>query len=151
MKVPVWGWVAGGVFGLMVISAALSPHPTAPAPSAPSVRPEPAAHVKARRALTSSMLALTVTQGDATSLEKIARNECGPRDFCKVFAWQNRDAMAHGFPMTDREAAAMVFIYTVNRNNGFEQSLWNCAVYPAVAKANCMASPDPSDDSPVSN
>ncbi len=77
----------------------------------------------------------------ADAIEPATKEKCGSNAMCDVFAWAGRSSAARALPMTDAEAAALKFHYKLNRNTGFEQSLWNCATYPQPDHANCL---DPS-------
>lgn len=69
-----------------------------------------------------------------------AKDQCGAAAICGVYAWSDKAAAARALPMTDPEAASMVFSYGLNRNSGFEQSLWNCEAFPQPEPDRCLAS-----------
>ena len=71
----------------------------------------------------------------------LAREACGSRSFCKVGIWTDPERLPRGFPMTDREVGAQIFMYSLNRETGFEQTLWNCQVVPQSDPANCGLGP----------
>jgi hypothetical protein len=87
--------------------------------------------------------AMIVTNGtDPASLPELAKAKCGQVDQCSVYAWRDAASAATALPMTDRDVAAEVFSYSINRNSGFEQALWNCRVYPPPSKAECLSGPE---------
>lgn len=76
----------------------------------------------------------------ADKLVDLAKDKCGTNEICSVFAWKSRNDVARTMPMTDREYRAMQFQYSVNRNTGFEERLWNCKTYPAKKGDDCLSS-----------
>lgn len=77
-------------------------------------------------------------KADPETLPDIAREQCGKRDFCKVIGWTDPKFTARGFPMTQREVQAQAFQYSLNRNTGFEQMLWDCNQYTRSDKSQCI-------------
>ncbi len=75
----------------------------------------------------------------ASDLSDIVREECGTRSFCKIMGWTDPAYEPRGFPMTDREVSAMTFSYSLNRDTGYEQVLWNCDIYKDVDSSGCLA------------
>lgn len=66
-----------------------------------------------------------------------ARELCGERGFCKVGVWTDASLLPRGFPMTDREVAGEMFQYGLNRDTGYEATIWNCQVNPQDDPSNC--------------
>jgi len=75
---------------------------------------------------------------DPASFTGWAKKRCGAAPICGVQAWGDRASAARAMPMTDTEVASRAFSYRVNRNTGFEQSLWNCEQFPRPDRANCL-------------
>lgn len=69
-----------------------------------------------------------------------AKDRCGTASHCTVLGWADPAKAARGLPMTDAEAAAQVFSYSLNRTTGYEQTLWRCTVYPRPNRDECLAS-----------
>lgn len=68
-----------------------------------------------------------------------ARDQCGSADFCGVYGWANPTDAAQSLPMTDREVAAQIFAYSVNRTTGFEQALFDCTRVEPENRDECGA------------
>lgn len=75
---------------------------------------------------------------DPETLPDIARQQCGSQKICKVIGWTDPNFAARAFPMTDREVEAQAFQYTLNRNTGFEQMLWDCKKYVRSDENECI-------------
>jgi hypothetical protein len=87
-----------------------------------------------------SVYAMIVPKGaDPATLPALAKGQCGTAPQCNVYGWPE-GAAAAALPMTDQEAAALLFSYSLNRSTGYEQAVWNCRVYPRRDRAECMAS-----------
>lgn len=85
------------------------------------------------------MIAMTFNPNvDPEALPDIAREQCGSHKICKVIGWTNRSFAARAMPMTDREVEAQAFQYTLNRNTGFEQVLWDCGTWARLEKDECL-------------
>ena len=82
--------------------------------------------------------ALIAPKMSADELVLVSKAKCGAKNMCSIFAWSNEADIARAFPMTDREVEAQVFTYKVNRNTGFDQSLWNCKVYTEKSGDDCL-------------
>lgn len=67
-----------------------------------------------------------------------AKERCGDQPICQVLAWTDRASAARALPMTDPELAALAFSYSVNRNSGFEQALWDCKRFPRGKPDECL-------------
>ena len=65
-------------------------------------------------------------EADPGRWKLVAKDKCGAVDFCQIFAWTDAVEAPQTFPMTDREVETMAFSYSVNRNSGHEQALWDC-------------------------
>jgi hypothetical protein len=74
-----------------------------------------------------------------TAFVGLAKDACGAEPICGAGIWVDAATAPRGFPMTDREVASEVFHYRVNRHTGYEQTLWNCGLYPQDDAANCGA------------
>jgi hypothetical protein len=58
-------------------------------------------------------------------IEKAFRAKCGAKPWCKVIGFGDADAVAKALPLTDREAAAVKVIYTLNRSSGMDEFVWS--------------------------
>ena len=76
----------------------------------------------------------------ADQWDDAARKECGDRQWCKVFGWTDASFVARAMPMTDREAGALTFSYSLNRATGLDQALWDCRRYRRATN-ECLATP----------
>lgn len=126
---------------LLVMSlAGCSPPAEKQAATAETMAAVPVPTGIASRELANDFYAVQVTS-DLASIEfpAVARDQCGSKAFCKVGIWTDAEMMARGFPMTDRELAAMAFQYSLNRETGFEQTLWNCETYPQSDQNSCLS------------
>jgi hypothetical protein len=116
-----------------------APEQTEPAPAPAEASASEANPVVASRDIARDFTALQVrSDTDASAFPTIARDLCGSRDFCKVAVWTEAETTARGFPMSDRELAAMAFQYSINRNTGFEQAMWNCERFPQTDPNACL-------------
>lgn len=92
------------------------------------------------RMSTADHFAVIITpQAKPAAVEAAAREKCGEQQFCKVLGWTDRDLAARALPMLDREVAALVFAYTLNRSTGLEQVQWDCGTWPQADKARCLS------------
>ena len=83
--------------------------------------------------------AMVVARGaDPASFPALAKAKCGAAVRCSVFAWDDAASAATALPMTDREIKSEVFAYALNRDSGFERSLWNCTVTPRANREECL-------------
>ncbi len=125
--------------GLLTLVACGQVEPDTPEVSASApARPIPL-RPTATRDLARDFTALAVApDADPAAMETLAKDTCGSRDFCKVSIWTDESTMPRGFPMTDREVAATAFAYSLNRTNGFEQAMWDCARFPQGDSGACL-------------
>lgn len=63
-----------------------------------------------------------------------AKQQCGKREFCKVFAWTDPAEAARALPMTDRELEAQAFSYGINRVTGYDEAEWDCSRFTRASK-----------------
>ena len=75
---------------------------------------------------------------EAPALLAAAKDRCGAAAFCKVLGWTDPTKVAKALPMLDGEAEAVTFSYTFNRATGYEQTLWDCRVFPQADRAQCL-------------
>lgn len=127
-----WQWAIGGVVAVGVASALFSPPDVA--------APAPGRIVSASQIGGSLPVYAAVSEPGtpAADAEAKARELCGAASHCDVMAWADHALKAKGFPMTDREAAGVVYRYRVNRTTGYEASSWNCETFPDAPAAQCM-------------
>jgi len=76
---------------------------------------------------------------DAAGIEAAARDRCKDLQVCKVLGWTDEANAARTLPMLEREAAAVVFSYFVNRAGGNEEALWACKQFPQADAARCLS------------
>ncbi len=69
--------------------------------------------------------------------KEVAKQKCGPVEFCQVFAWTDPAEASQTFPMTDRELKALAFSYGVNRNTGHEHAVWDCDRFKRENSEEC--------------
>jgi hypothetical protein len=92
------------------------------------------------REIAGNFTVITVSRADdGKRFADQARYICGDKSFCKVGIWTDPDLMPRGFPMTDREVAGQAFMYSLNRDTGFEQTLWRCDWYPQSDPDHCLS------------
>jgi hypothetical protein len=84
-------------------------------------------------------LAIVVPE-DATAdqLPELARKQCEGQQICQLFAWPKGQPAATAMPLTDKEAASVVYSYSLNRMTGLERSLWRCSAYPRASNDECL-------------
>lgn len=75
---------------------------------------------------------------DGAGFAALARDICGETPMCKVGIWTDPAQLPTGFPMTEQAVADQAFLYTRNRNTGFEQTVWLCDRYPQPNPAHCF-------------
>ena len=75
---------------------------------------------------------------DGTGFVALARDICGETTMCKVGIWTDPARLPTGFPMTEQAVEDQAFMYTRNRNTGFEQTVWLCDRYPQSNPAHCF-------------
>lgn len=130
------------VFASILTLAACGAPPADEAQTPPAeATPRPSAKLETTELAGNFMVAVAPAAAVAATYPDLARQACGSRTFCKVGIWTDPGFLPRGFPMTDREVAAQVFQYSLNRNTGFEQTLWNCRVAPQTDQANCGLGP----------
>lgn len=137
-----WHWALGLVGLAAVLGAILPEPPPMPEGSAPYSAVKPAAvpaipEIRAMPGLNNFAMIIPPA-ADPAKLPLQAKQHCGEEAVCSVFGWASEFDAARAFPMTDREAAAMLFSYGINRKTGHERVLWNCERYPRADKAECL-------------
>jgi hypothetical protein len=145
MKQTTWLWIAGGVLVIGGIGSIIDPPKGANTTEARSVVPKTgppgAAPQPAFRVIGGPDVFAMITPPDmsADAIALAAKGQCGRREFCQVHAWASAIDAAQAFPMTDREAAAQVFVYGVNRSTGYEQLLWDCRRFRRRSANECIS------------
>ena len=133
-KVEWWQWALGALVIAVVVG---SNPPRAPDKSGIAFA-EPAA--KFETIAGDSIFAMTFNaKADPQVLPELAREQCGKLPRCQVVAWTDAKYAARGFPMTNREAAALAFSYSLNRSTGFEKVIWDCRRWKRASADECMA------------
>lgn len=75
---------------------------------------------------------------DALSIAEAAKDRCGTNDFCQVRAWSDRISAARALPMTYQETNSQLFSYALNRDTGYEETMWDCERFPQPNADNCL-------------
>jgi hypothetical protein len=82
---------------------------------------------------------LTIDRGvDPSLLPNLAAQVCGNRDYCKLIAWTSKAAAPKAFPIDDAQLAAAGFSYLRNKAEGYDKTLWNCALFLRTDRKQCM-------------
>jgi hypothetical protein len=146
MKLPKWPWWAWAIVvlvGLGIISAIVSP-PEQTAQKGPA-GPQPVNFrqvdaIGSYRDLGSEAYSVIIEAGsDFAMTEAAARGLCRGKTFCQVFGFSDASAKPSAMPMTDREAQALIYTYTLSRSAGTDESVGNCAFFPSAPKDRCTA------------
>lgn len=74
------------------------------------------------------------------SMESEARTACEGLQNCNVVAFDDVTFAPTAWPMTEREAGAVIFSYSLNRATGHEKALAKCGLVPETQSDMCMAS-----------
>jgi hypothetical protein len=92
------------------------------------------------KAISGSEVFATVIPAEtaANDLVLAARKKCDEKESCQVFAWKSAANPARALPMTDREVDTMAFRYAFSRSTGYENSNWDCKIWPREDKAECI-------------
>jgi hypothetical protein len=137
-----WLAVGGGsIFALGCIGAMLNPNAALPVDARNDVaqaRPGPI-ELEFKTVALTTYAAVIPGDADPEALDRAARAHCAGKDYCTVIGWVDPDKVATGFPMTDREAAAVKFQYDLNRNSGFERSLFACSTFKDLSAEKCIS------------
>lgn len=72
------------------------------------------------------------------SLKALALQQCGERDYCKLFGWTKAALVPANGALNQAAVAGMSFSYLRNRSGGFERALFNCNEFAGVAPKDCM-------------
>jgi hypothetical protein len=98
-----------------------------------------AATILARREIAPDFTVVTVpADADGAGFAVLAREICGETPMCKVGIWTEPASLPRGFPMSEQDVDDQAFLYTRNRNTGFEQTVWHCGRYPQANPAHCF-------------
>lgn len=133
-----WHWALIAVFIVGGVGAIIDP----PAPKAPDQAAKRFArpHAEFRVIAGDSIFAMTFSaDADPDSLPDLVRERCGTLTRCTVIGWTDPRFAARGWPMTDREVEKQDFHYTVNRDTGHEQTLWNCNRWRRTLPNECIS------------
>lgn len=66
---------------------------------------------------------------DAEKLTQAAKQRCGAAQWCKVMGWTDKTKVAAAFPMTEPEAMAVQYNFTINRSTGLEEAVLSCPAF----------------------
>lgn len=139
-KLKWWHWALIAVFGITALGYTLDPQADSQSPAGKTI-----AKPEFKPISGDDVISMLFDPGvDRSALPDIAREYCGSRNFCKIMGWTDPAFIPHGFPMTDREVEAMAFSYSLNRDTGLDQALWDCRGDSKRPKSECLAS-DPAD------
>jgi len=86
----------------------------------------------------------SMTMSNSTPTEAMiiaAKERCGSREFCQIFAWTSGVDTARAFPMTDNELKNLAFRYAINRTTGYESRMWDCSRWPRENADECISKP----------
>jgi len=83
---------------------------------------------------------------DADGFLTAARRQCEGKSACQVLAWTDATNAATAMPMMGREVDALMFSYSLNRDQDHERALWRCDVYPRDDRNECIPPRDGPDD-----
>lgn len=72
-------------------------------------------------------------------IDRATRKHCARKEFCKVMGWTDADRVATAMPMSNREAAALAYDLTINRNSGMDRSLFACSSWKNLPPERCLA------------
>lgn len=141
-KWPWWGWAIAVLVGLGIISAVVSP-PEAQPEKATTPTPVNFSQVDAignYMDLSSEAFSVIIRPGsDYAMTDAAARGLCRGKTFCQVFGFRDASAKPSALPMTDREAEALIYTYTLNRGSGADASVADCGFFPSAPKDRCAA------------
>lgn len=128
-------WIIVGVVLVFGMALAARNSPPAPAPaSAPANPAEAPAFAGDLEEVGQGMFSgLADPASTPESLELAARAQCAGLAACNVYLWAREADRARAMPMLDREVAARVFVYDLNRATGMERTLRDCTRWPAPA------------------
>lgn len=73
------------------------------------------------------------------AIEHEAREFCADKPICAVHGWSAPANRARALPMLERESAARVFSYAVNRMTGYEAAMFDCRVVVGLPPERCLA------------
>lgn len=135
-----WQWCLVGL-GIIVLIGLVAPMeaPPEPAPLTDPVRFENVRDISPARS-PMKFVAVVVPAGvGAIPAETAARKLCDGETHCQVLGFDDTSAKPTAMPMTDREAEALVFSYTLNRSSGHDEAVWKCPRFPGVPDGRCMA------------
>lgn len=72
----------------------------------------------------------------------MAKAKCGALPFCQVYIWPAGTPLPGAMPFTDPEVAGIRYRYAVNRETGYEASLWDCQTFPQPDTSACLGDPE---------
>lgn len=88
-----------------------------------------------------SVFAFAIVRGTpATAPESKARAACGDRPFCTVIGFRQGKPLPGSMPLTEDQAADIIFQFTRSSGDRAGRSLWNCAAFPDAPKRSCTDS-----------
>jgi hypothetical protein len=71
------------------------------------------------------------------AIDRAARAHCAGKAMCDVWGWVDADKAATASPMTDRETMARIYSLKINRNTGYDRSVFACSVFARAPKDQC--------------
>ncbi len=134
-----WQWVLIVFFGIPMIGATVDVMTNGTSSSSSNSDRYQPVNAEFRSISGDAIFAMTFDpKADQAAIPEIAREHCDDRDFCNVLGWTDPKFAARGFPLTERESAQLKFQYTVNRNSGLEQTLWDCRAWKQTSESQCL-------------
>ncbi|MDB5704710.1 MAG: SleB-like protein [Sphingomonas bacterium] len=76
-------------------------------------------------------------RADVAKTEAAIRKQCESKPSCSVVGWTDPAAMAHAYPLTDPQTAALAVRYTRDGLSGTDEMMWDCVRFRA-ARAPCI-------------
>jgi hypothetical protein len=136
-KLKWWQWALIVFFGTGILGSLVNGPPP---PTAQQTKRFASPDAEFTSIARNSIFAMTFNEhADPDALPDLAREHCGSRSWCQVLGWTDAKFAARGMPMTDREVGQLAFSYSLNRETGYEQALWNCTRWKRPDAAHCLA------------
>jgi pimeloyl-ACP methyl ester carboxylesterase len=90
------------------------------------------------RTIAPDVFAVVIDPGsDVAKTEAAIRKQCADKPSCTVVGWSDPAAVAHAYPLTDPQTAALVVRYAKDGLAGTDEMMWDCVRFRA-ARAPCI-------------
>jgi hypothetical protein len=107
------------------------------------VQSEKAAPTLEAKEISASIFAANAPDGvSPDKWPSMAKARCGAAAFCQVYIWEAGTSLPGAMPFTGPEVAGIRYRYAINRNTGYEESLWDCKTMPQPDPITCLADPE---------